>query len=124
MSQDFWYGLLALPALLIILGLAVVVPLGALWLIDYANRWRIKRSNKIRVYTYRWGDKSRDLVEDDDNRLWIAATLATAENVRYVATPLGAFIHVTGRFDRDTTRLLRADLRNAVLKHVPKDEEA
>lgn len=116
MTAQFWYGLLALPALLIILGLAVIIPYGALWLIDYSRAWRIRRANKARKFTHEWAGGAREFVADDDGRLKVAAAFATSENFRYAATPFGVIAYGSGRWDRKAAHRLRLLLEADLLR--------
>lgn len=116
MTTQFWYGLLAFPALLITIGLAVVIPYGALWLIDYSRTWRIKRLNKAEKFTHEWAHGSREFVRDDDKRLQVAAAFATSENFHYAATPFGVIGYGSGRWDRKAAHRLRRLLEKDLLR--------
>ena len=108
---EFMWGLLALPAVLIALALAVILPLGALALIEKAKAWRTRKLQAAERYEWSWGTG----VSDEDNRLWIAAAVATSEKATMRNTPFGVTIKARGRWDRKATyrlrELLREDLR-------------
>lgn len=116
MTEQFWYGLLALPALLIIIGLAVATPLGALWLIDKAQRWKLRRINHAEKFTHTWTNGSREMVDDSDGRLQVAAAIATGEKVWYTNSPFGHIVISTRRHDRRAAYRLRALLEKDLLR--------
>lgn len=116
MTEQFWYGLLALPALLIALGLAVVIPLGALYLIDVTRKWRLKKLSKAKIYESTLFDKPYFRVDDPDDRLLSASIMATAEKLRFINTPLGAFFYSSKRYDHRAARRLESLLKKDLLR--------
>lgn len=116
MTAQFWYGLLAFPALLIILGLAVSIPLGSLWLINKAHDWRLRRIQKAEKFTHTWPTGSAEMVSDGDGRLRIASAIATGEKVWYSNSPFGHIVISTRRHDRKAAHRLKLLLEQDLLR--------
>lgn len=121
MSEQFWYGLLTLPAAVLAVALVVLFIVKAWDTLARIDTLRIRRLNKVEAYSAKWVS----YVSDDDNRLEQAALIATAENVRVWNVPFfGVFIHARGRIDGSMTRKLRDMIKDKMIQDAKESDNA
>lgn len=114
MSEQFWYGLLALPVAVLAVMLVWLFIVKIWDTLARIETMRVQKLNKVEAYSAKYVS----YVSDHDNRLEQAALIATAENVRVWNVPFfGVFIHARGRIDGSMARKIRDMMKDKMIQN-------